>query len=139
MPFTGEVAQQIADLLNTQNQLTRQYLAEDVLSEQESYTIRVNASGQVIGAVQVKKVQWYQCEICHLSVDPAARRQGIGAALLETAEARAASLGARIVQCTIRVGNEASEGLFMAHEYVRTATFVNSPNGNHVSVYQKVL
>ena len=87
----------------------------------------------------MKKVQWYQCEIDHLSVDPKSKRQGIGSWLLQEAEARASDLGARIAQCTIRVGNEASEGLFKKHGYTAAVTFLNRENGNRVTVYQMVL
>jgi len=87
----------------------------------------------------VKKVQWYQCEISHLSVDPAARGVGIGRSLVEEVEVRACRLGARIAQCTIRIGNAASEAVFTKRGFVATVTFRNAQSGNDVTVYQKVL
>src|SRR2546426_2878779 len=75
--MSREVAEQIAHLLNTQNQLTVPYTAARVL-EHDRYITRHDESGKVIGAVEVKKVQWYQCEIDHVSVDPGFQRKGVG-------------------------------------------------------------
>jgi ribosomal protein S18 acetylase RimI-like enzyme len=138
VPLTKGVAEQIAGLLNSQNQLTVPYTASKIIARQDGYIVRYDNS-EVLGAVELKKVQWYQCEIDHLSVDPKSKRQGIGSWLLQKAEARATDLGARIAQCTIRVGNTASEGLFRKHGYSSTVTFLNRENGNLVAVYQKVL
>jgi group I intron endonuclease len=139
MPLPKVVAEQISDLLNSQNQLTVPYTASKIIDHQDRYIVRYDDNGKVLGAVEVKKVQWYQCEIDHLSVDPKSKRQGIGSRLLREAEARACDMGARIAQCTIRVGNDASEGLFKKYGYTPTVTFLNRENGNQVAVYQKVL
>lgn len=93
----------------------------------------------MLAAVEVKKVQWYQCEIDHLSVHPDSRGQGIGRGLIEEAERKATQLGARIAQCTIRVGNRESEELFKSSGYTPGATFLNNENNNQVTVYQKAL
>ena len=138
MAVTEAVAQQIADLINSQNQLTVQYTAARILKH-DDYIVRLNDSGQLLAVVEVKKVQWYQCEIDHLSVDPSAKRAGLGTALVQEAEARARELGARVAQCTIRVGNTGSERLFRKGGYTPTITFVNETNGNQVKVYQKLL
>ena len=139
--MSNNIASQIANLLNTQNQLTVPYSPEKVLDSQEQFILWFGESEKelVLGAVQVKKVQWYQCEINHLSVHPDAKRQGIGTWLLREAEDKAKELGARVVQCTIRVGNEASETLFKKYGFVATITFLNKQNGNKVTVYQKAL
>jgi len=137
--MTPDDAEQIANLLNTQNQLTVPYTVAKVLEHQDWYVVRQGTNGQVLGAVEVKKVQWYQCEILHLSVHSDAKRQGIGAGLLQEAEAKARGLGCRVAQCTIRVGNPESESLFKKHGYLAAATFWNNQSGNEVAVYQKVL
>ncbi len=139
MHMSQGVAEQIANLLSSQNQLTVPYTAARVLEHQDRYIARLGENSKVLGATEVKKVQWYQCEIDHLSVDPEAKRQGIGTWLLQEAEARARQLGARVAQCTIRVDNEASERLARKRGYSPTVTFVNQQNGNQVTVYQKVL
>jgi len=139
MPMSQATAEQIAKLLNSQNQLFVPYTAANVLEHEGRYIVRLGVNSKVLGAVEVKRVQWYQCEIAHLSVDPEAKRQGIGSRLLQQAEARAKQLGASVARCTIRVGNEASEALFEKHEYHRTVIFLNQRSGNRVAVYQKVL
>ncbi len=139
MSISVPVAAQIANLLNTQNQLTIPYTAERVLHYEDDYVVRLGENSEVMGVVETKIVQWYQCEIDHLSVHPEFKRQGVGSGLIEAAEDRAREFGARITQCTIRVGNTASESLFKKHGYGPTATFLNEQSGNEVTVYQKVL
>jgi len=136
--MTEAVARQIAELINSQNELTVHYTPAKIL-EHDSYIVRLNDEGEVLGAVEVKKVQWYQCEIDHLSVNPDTQRNGVGMSLAQQAEDRARQLGARVVQCTIRVGNVASESLFKKRGYNATVTFTNATNGNRVAVYQKAL
>lgn len=137
--MTPESALQIASLLNSQNQLTIPYTAQNILSDESLYLVKYGQSEEVLGAAEVKKVQWYQCEILHVTVSPVARRQGIGTWLVREAEKRAIELGARIVQCTIRTRNQESEGLFQKLGYDRTVTFHNADSGNDVGVYEKVL
>jgi GNAT superfamily N-acetyltransferase len=139
MPFSPSVAARIADLLNAQNQLTVRYTPEMVLQHEDRYLICSGANSDLMGVVEAKRIQWYQCEIDHLSVHPEFTRQGIGSRLLKAAEDRAKQVGARVAQCTIRVGNTASEGLFKKHGYWPTTTFWNEQTGNRVTVYQKVL
>ena len=136
MSLTIELASEIADLLNSQNQLAVRYAAEEILANEDRYIVHSD-NGRLLGVVEVKRVQWYQCEIDHLSV--VEKRRGLGQSLLRDAEKRATDLGASLCQCTIRVGNEASEGLFRACGYALTAKFVNEQTGNVVGVYQKVL
>jgi N-acetylglutamate synthase-like GNAT family acetyltransferase len=139
MSMTQAVAEQIAHLLNTQNKLTVSYTAAKILEHPDRYIVRLDTNSQVVGAVEVKKLQWYQCEIDHLSVHPDLQGKGIGRGLVQEAEEKARQLGARIAQCTIRIGNMESEGFFKKHGYVATVTFLNQQNGNRVTVYQKVL
>jgi ribosomal protein S18 acetylase RimI-like enzyme len=136
--MTKATAAAIANLINTQNQLTKRYTADTVLAEEENYIVRMR-DDEVIGAVEVKRVQWYQCEIAHLSVDPRAQGAGVGTSLLEEAENRARQLGGRIAQCTIRVGNAASEAVFKKRGFAPTVTFRNERTMNDVRVYQKVI
>ena len=139
MSLSKGTATQIANLLNSQNQLAVPYTAAAILDAQHRYIVRLDDSAQVLGVVEVKPVQWYQCEIDHLSVAPRSRRSGIGSWLLERAEQKAREVNARVVQCTVRVGNTESEGLFKKNGYVSTVTFLNRQTDNSVTVYQKVL
>jgi ribosomal protein S18 acetylase RimI-like enzyme len=137
--MTAELAQQVAGLINARNKLVRKYTAQRVLEAAGNYLCRVGSDSRLIGVVEVKRVQWYQCEIDHLSVRADCGRQGIGFSLVEEAEARAVQLGARVAQCTIRSGNGESERLFRKRGYVPGATFFNVDSGNQVTVYQKAL
>jgi ribosomal protein S18 acetylase RimI-like enzyme len=87
----------------------------------------------------VKKVQWYQAEVNHLTVHKDYCRQGIAQALLDAATTRVIKDRARILQCTIRDNNVESAGLFLKNGFVRTALFLYPNTGNNVGVYQKVI
>src|ERR1700722_14573548 len=132
-----DIAKQIATLLNTQNKLVVPYNDNKVLKHANNYIFLLEDGTKVVGAVEVNWVQWYQCEICHLSV--VHKRRGIGSSLLKKAIAKAQNLGGRVLQCTIRVGNKKSEGFFKHHGFKPTVTFKNHNSGNRVTVYQKVL
>jgi ribosomal protein S18 acetylase RimI-like enzyme len=131
-------AGQIADLLNARNQLSVPYSAEMVLQHADDYVCEIQ-DDVVIACVEVKKVQWYQWEICHLSVSEAHERQGLGKQLVRQAEDKAKSSRARIVQCTIRVGNEGSEQTFRRSGYREACHFFNASTDREVAVWQKVL
>jgi GNAT superfamily N-acetyltransferase len=133
------IAEQIAQLLNEQNQLTEPYDAERVLEEAAGavYIWRLDGAGKLLGVVCVKRVQWYQCEIKHLSVR--VKRQGTGRWLLERALAEAEARGAALVQCTIRVGNSDSEAFFTANGFKATTSFQNPESGNRVTVFQRLV
>ena len=132
-------AEQIAKLLNDRNQLTQEYTAGRVLHLADRFLYRLDDEGKVMGCVEVKRVQWYQFEILHLSVAKAFARTGKAAVLLADAERSAEDAGGRILQCTIREGNNASENFFAKHGYTKTTSFLNRASGNRVGVWQKVV
>lgn len=131
-------AGQIATLLNTRNQLVKNYDAKAILAARARFLFEIR-DDQVVGCVEVKKVQWYQAEVNHLTVHKDYCRQGIAQALLDAATARAIKDRARILQCTIRDNNVESAGLFLKNGFVRTALFLYPDTGNNVGVYQKVI
>lgn len=135
--MTVENAKDIATLLNSQNQLITAYDSTMILEHAESYIYELDEHSSVVGVVEVKRVQWYQCEICHLSVS--IKRIGMGSRLLANALAHSKSVGARIAQCTIRDGNIESRNLFIKNGFVATVSFLNCQSGNQVNVYQKSL
>lgn len=139
MTVTNKEADQIAALLNERNELTVRYTRERVLNEKEDYILRASSSGDVIACVQVKKVQWYQCEVLHLTVAAGHESQGHGRALLTDVEKIANSRSARVLQCTIREKNSRSLKVFEAAGFSRAATFFNERSANNVHVLQKVL
>lgn len=131
-------AGQIAALLNTRNQLVKNYDANSILASHERYLYEV-CDDQVVGCVEVNKVQWYQAEIKHLTVHKNYCRRGIAQALLTAATTRAIQDRARILQCTIRSNNFESTGLFLKNGFTRTVLFLYPDSGNNVGVYQKVI
>lgn len=137
MAIIETIAAEIADLVNRQNKLTVKYDASQVKAAAANYLFRLGADGHVIGVVEVKKVQWYQSEIRHLSAGK--KRCGVGTWLLGQALARGKSLGTFVAQCTIRVGNLESETFFKANGFVATTTFRNPESGNNVTVYVKTI
>jgi N-acetylglutamate synthase-like GNAT family acetyltransferase len=132
-------AEQIATLLNEQNQLTVQYTAEKVLEHSDNYLVRLDSAGQVLACAELKKVQWYQFELLHVTVAQEHHRQGHARALVAEAEKKAIELGARILQCTIRAGNTASEELFKSSGFSSVCRFYNPSSKNIISVWQRVL
>jgi len=139
LPLSDAQADAIAQLLNARNQLTIQYTPERVLMESTDYILRLSEVGDVIACVQVKKAQWYQAEVLHLTVAKAYEHKGHAKALLCEAERLARTKAARILQCTIRTDNAASRKLFEGVGFVHTNTFLNQGSGNNVDVFQKVL
>lgn len=136
--MTKEVADQISDLINSQNELISQYTAQKVLNQATDH-LWESEGGRVLGVVRVQRVQWYQAEISHLSVQPDLGRSGVGSKLLKRAEERAVELGARITQCTIRTTNEPSINFFTKHGYSSAASFYYPYTGNTVMVFQRAL
>lgn len=139
MPLTDAQAEQIAILLNERNQLTVQYSRQRVLQHAENYLCRFSESNAVVACVEVKSVQWYQTEVCHLTVAETETKKGHAKSLLCEAERVARSNGARLLQCTIREDNIASRSLFEGFGFSHVATFSNPNSGNNVRVLQKVL
>jgi RimJ/RimL family protein N-acetyltransferase len=136
--MTSGEAQQIAELLNARNLLQIAYTPAKVLQHADDYIFEVR-NGAVAACVEIKKVQWYQSEICHLSVDEKHEGKGLGKNLIRRAEEKAFGHGARIVQCTIRVGNVRSEQAFRRSGYREACCFFNPATDNYVAVWQKVL
>lgn len=62
-----------------------------------------------------------EAHILKIAVDPAARRAGLGARLLEAFEAHVRHAGADYVVLEVRVGNEAARRLYAGHGYVEIA------------------
>ena len=132
------VAEQIAAMLTAHNNLLVEYTADKVLAEQSDYLVVLGQDDLLIGHIQVKKVQWYQAETCHLTVHPAYRRAGVGRRLKRAAEDFAQCPGVKIAQCTIRDDNTASRQLSRGTGWAEVSSF-RGDRGNIVRVYQKTL
>lgn len=97
-----EHAKGIADLLNRRNELDGEYNPEKILKSSNDYEFHLDKNGKVIAAVNIKKIQWLQWELKHLSVHESHLRKGHGMRLIAKAEQKAVKGRARIIQCTIR-------------------------------------
>jgi N-acetylglutamate synthase-like GNAT family acetyltransferase len=136
--MTMREAEEIATLLNERNDLTREYDANEVKKKCDQYLFE-SVDGAVVACVQLKKVQWYQWEICHLSVAAISEGKGLGKRLVEAAERRATELGGIVLQCTIKPENIRSERVFSGRGFRKVSCFFN-PNSEHtLNIWQKVL
>lgn len=132
-------AEQIATLLNSRNQLVIQYDADRVLSSADNYLYKLSDSGEVVACVELKRIQWYQFEVCHLTVSPGVERKGFARELLHLAEGQAKANGGCILQCTIRQDNKRSQDLFAKNGFTEVSRFYYPTSGNNVGVWQKVI
>ena len=134
-----EHANQIALLLNSRNELVKQYDPAQILEAAENYLYRVSDRGEVIACVELKRVQWYQFEVAHLTTASAEARRGYARELLTLVEERAKARGCRVLQCTIRENNKPSRSLFAQVGFIQVSRFHYPNSGNNVGVWQKVV
>ncbi len=133
------IARQIAELLNSENQLVVVYTEKKITDNKNNFIFEANDNDEVLSCVECKKVQWYQFEICHLTVNPKYRRNGHARSILSKAIKYAKANSGRIIQCTIRKDNIASSSLFSDNGFIRTSSFYYPNSGNDVGVWQKVI
>jgi ribosomal protein S18 acetylase RimI-like enzyme len=136
MMLADKQADRICALLKERNELTREYSRAEILAA--NYLCRF-ADDEVIAFVEVKKVQWYQSEVCHLTVALEHERQGHAKALIQEAEEIAILHRSRLLQCTIRENNVNSRMLFEYFGFRLVNQFYNQVRHNNVYVLQKVL
>lgn len=134
-----KIAKQIADLLNSENQLVVKYSQDIVLKNANQYLYLTTENNELKACIECKIVQWYQYEVCHLTVHPEHRRKGLGTEILRIAEMYAKENNGRVIQCTIREGNEGSAKLFSNSGFLKTSVFYYPTSGNNVGVWQKVI
>ena len=136
--MTTEEAEQIANLINTRNELTKKYSSEIILTAKENYVF-IKEEDKIIACAESKKVQWYQYEISHVSIDENYESKGFGSKILKLSENKAIENNARLLQCTIRTNNVNSIRLFSTKGYKQVNMFHNLKSGNWVFIYQKII
>ena len=136
--MTNDEGSQIAALLNRRNQLTVPYDAARVTKSADQYLFK-SVEGQVVAAVELKNLQWYQGEVCHLTVHEDFEGKGYAKALFAELERRAVARGFRVLQCTIREGNTESEKFFAKAAFNPVSRFHNRMSGNNITIWHKVL
>lgn len=132
------IAEQIAQLINKNNKLVNEYSAIDILNKKKNYIYEL-LDGKVIGTIRIKKIQWYQAELLHLSVKEEHRGKGLAYRLIQQGEKLAKEKGAKIIQCTIREENIGSIKLFQKLNYIDALTFFYDLTKNKVHIFQKTL
>ncbi len=139
MRMIHEQAGQIAALINRRNKLDIEYTPERILKDHKNYISIPSEDGDVIACIEIKKVQWYQCEIRHLAVHEKHERRGLATSLMSKAEALAKESGAKLLQCTIRLDNVASLNLCAGLGFRLVSKFASRVGTYEVGVFQKVL
>jgi len=133
-------ASQIAQLLNSNNELKSAYTSDQLLRYAHEYKyLQDEISSEVVAVVQIKKVQWYQHEIVNLTVSPAHSEKNLAKRLLEIAENQAINDDARILQATVRENDQENIDLFKTTGFKHVSTFYNQQSDRNITVWQKVL
>lgn len=133
-------ADQIAQLLNSNNELKSAYTSDQLLRYAHEYKfLQDEETSDVIAVVQIKKVQWYQHEIVNLTVSPAHSEKNLAKRLLEIAENQAINDDARILQATFRENDKENIDLFKSAGFDQVSTFFNPQSDRNITVWQKVL
>lgn len=136
--MTMTEADQIAHLINERNQLARTYRGVEILESAANYDFEVR-EGRVVACVECKKVQWYQWEVRHLSVQCSCEGQGLAYLVYSRAQARSQAGGGCLLQCTIRSDNNESREFFARQGFREASSFYYRPTKNTVLIWQKAL
>lgn len=91
---------------------------EALLSRDPDAVILAEDDGELIGSVIAGWDGW-RCHLYRLAVRPAARRRGVGSALLAAAEERFRTLGAVRVDAMVLDSNDLGQNLWRASGYRR--------------------
>lgn len=136
--MTIETARSIAELLNERNNLMTVYNYDLILQNANNYRY-ILLENELVAVAEIKKVQWYQFEIKHVSVKKEFEGKGFGSKIIKVAEEEAINKNGKIIQCTIRVDNTASINLFERNGYLLVNKFYNNESKNQVNIYQKII
>ncbi len=134
-----QVAEQIAILLNTQNQLTVKYDTQQILEAAHEYIYEIDDDDVLIACMQLKSVQWYQVEICHVSVNKINHQYGAAYRLLDKAIIDSREKNVHLLQATVNQSNGVPQKFLQKFNFTQTSTFYNPLTKNHITVWQKAL
>lgn len=114
-----EIAEQVAGLLNSYNQLSYSRTGYDVLSGRIDYLVESHGK-DLIGICGIERLSYQFTEIKHLVTRPEWRRKGVASWLLQ----RTMNLGATpLLYATVRKDNGASLNLFKNSGFQETAAY----------------
>lgn len=83
------------------------------------FALVAERDGQIAGFIVAREVA-HEMEILNLAVDSAARRQGVGSALLRSTFAQALKNAATKVLLEVRASNTVAQRFYQAHGFVST-------------------
>lgn len=136
--MTYNIATEIEKLVNKRNNLSKKITNKQINDNLVNYVCLVE-NNNFIGCVQVKKIQWYQSEICHFSIKEEYEGKGKSYELIKMAEEKAKNENSRIIQCTIRKDNTKSINFFTKNNYIQVNEFFNKNTNNNVLIFQKII
>lgn len=85
--------------------------------DRDPQALELAMDGDAIVGTLLSGFDGWRCGLYRLAVDPAYRRQGIAATLLDSAERRLAALGVSRVSAMVLDENELGAGFWRAHGY----------------------
>lgn len=132
------ISEEISDLINKRNSLSKKITSNKIKDNLDKYVCLIE-NNTFIGCAQVKKIQWYQSEICHFSIKEEYEGKGKSYELIKIAEDKAKNENSRIIQCTIRENNIKSLNFFSKNNYVIVNKFYNKKTNNNVLILQKII
>jgi len=106
-----------------------------ILAMPGAYGLAARAAGTLIGFV-VARIAGGECEVLSLAVDPALRRGGVGARLLDATIAAAMAHGARILFLEVAEDNAPALRLYQSRRLVvvgRRPNYYELPGGGAVA------
>lgn len=137
--MTPDIANQIAELLNTEYPDSKLVTQEAILANKINYLFHANQRNKLISCIECRKVQWYQYEFRQLTTQRTFRKNGHAQSLLNKAINHAKANWGRVIQCTIEEGDLPSENLFESNGFTQTSIFYYPDNEVNMGVWQKVI
>lgn len=133
--------QMIADLINQQNNLPER-ISRDEIGQGKYFFIErclTEDELEIVACVRAKRQSFFCLELKHLSVNPAFRKTGLGAAMIRIVEEFAKSENIPLVCATTCAKNAPAGNLFAKKGYAVVTQFTNPKTGNVCNIWQKVV
>jgi len=132
------IANQICELLNRRNNLSCNVTFDRVYYSKGTY-LYITDKSRLVGCACVKKVQWYQNELLHLSVHEDYENMGYGSRLIASAKELAKQNRGRILQATADSKNLNSIKVLKNNGFNTVGEFINQKTENKIIILQDIL
>ena len=134
--MTRVIADQIADLLNTQNHLDQNVSGDFVLESAQDFLFECDGDGVLMGVIAIRHIQWYQAELFFGSTNPKKQTFGYSFRVFKRALEMIKIRGIPIIQATTRTDNLVAQKFLSKVGFNKTQSFYNLKTGSNVLVYQ---